>query len=71
MNLPFVKDDVEPDMWIIASPDGPVVAAGARYATRGELPYLARPEGCYAATRGPLRGKAGEPVSAPTGRIGR
>jgi hypothetical protein len=26
---------------------------------------------CYAARRSPLRGKAGEPVSAPTGRIGR
>ena len=42
-----------------------------RYATRRKLPRLARPEGCYAARRSPLRGKAGEPVSASTGRIGR
>ena len=37
---------------------------------RGELPRLARPEGCYAARRSPMRGKAGEPVQASTGRIG-
>jgi hypothetical protein len=57
-------------MWIIASAAGPVVAGGerpARYATRGEMPRLARSEGCYAARRSPLRGKAGEPVSASTG----
>jgi hypothetical protein len=57
-------------MEIIASPAGPVVAGGerpTRYASRGEWPRLARPEGCFAARQTPLRGKAGEPVSAPTG----
>jgi hypothetical protein len=70
-----VKEDVEPDMGIIASPDGPVVAGGGTTGPlttgplrNGDLPRLARPEGCYAARRS---GKAGEPVSAPTGRIGR
>jgi hypothetical protein len=29
---------------------------------RGDLPRLARPEGCYVARRSPLRGNAGEPV---------
>ena len=72
--LPCAKEDVKPDMRIIASPDGPVVAGGGndQSATQPmELLRLARPEGCLDNSLSPLRGKAGEPVSVSTGRIGR
>jgi hypothetical protein len=36
---------------------------------RGVPPRLARPEGCLASRRSPLRGRTAEPVSVPTGRI--
>jgi hypothetical protein len=48
----FVTEDVEPDMRIIASPESlgrTCRGRPARYATRGEVPRLARPEGYYAA----------------------
>jgi hypothetical protein len=44
------------------SPAGPVVAGGGTTSpqcARQHLPQPARPEGCYAARRSPLRGKAG------------
>ena len=71
---PAPEGGVEPDTRIIASPDGPVSAGGGndQPATRPmELPRLARPEGCLDHSLSPLCGKAGEPVSASTGRIGR
>ena len=53
---------MEPDTGSTTTPDGPVVAGGGTtrpLRDRGDLPRLARPEGCYAARRSPLRGKAG------------
>ena len=74
----FAKEDVEPDTRIIASPDGPVVAGGPGGNDQSEsaaqpmgLPRLARPEGCLDHSLSALCGKAGEPVSVSTGRIGR
>ena len=58
------EEDVEPDT---GSSDSGRTCRRRRGTTsplrdRGGLPRLARPEGCYAARRSPLRGKAGEPA---------
>jgi hypothetical protein len=60
----YLKEDVEPDTGSI---DSGRTCRRRRGTTkplrdRGDLPRLARPEGCFAARRSPLRGKAGEPV---------
>jgi hypothetical protein len=60
----YLQEDVEPDTGSI---DSGRTCRRRRGTTkplrdRGDLPRLARPEGCFAARRSPLRGKAGEPV---------
>ena len=67
------EEDVEPDM---GSSDSGRTCRRRRGKTsplrdRGEVPRLARPEGCFAARRSPPRDRAGELVQASTGRIGR
>jgi hypothetical protein len=52
----YLEEDVVPDTGSIDS------GRTSLLRDRGDLPRLARPEGCYAARRSPLRGKAGEPV---------
>ncbi len=44
-----------------------IVTALFRFDQQLQLMLIANGEICYAARRSPLRGKAGEPVSAPTG----
>jgi hypothetical protein len=60
----YLEKDVEPDTRSINS--GRTCRRRRGTTTplrdRGDLPRLARPEGCFAARRSPLRGKAGEPV---------
>ena len=60
----YLKKDVEPDTGSI---DSGRTCRRRRGTTsplrdRGDLPRLARPEGCFTTRRSPLRGKAGEPV---------
>ncbi len=59
-NRTYLEEEVVPDT-------GSIVCRCRRGKTtplcdRKDLPRLARQEGCYAARRSPLRGKAGEPV---------
>ena len=56
-----------PDRDGLSSPEG---ERPIRNATM-ELPRLDRPEGSLDSSLSPLSGKAGEPVSVSTGRIGR
>ena len=69
---PALEEDVVPDTRSIAR-DSRRTCRRRRGKTSPlfYLSRLAHPEGCYAARRSPLRGKAGEPVWASTGRIGR